>query len=288
MEIRKLILKTGMLTVFSTSILPNKINVQNINNTIKVEQQGKEVINKQNIINIEKNYDVTLDNYEQEIKKERQREKKELLSTINEYCNIFSLDSFLVSSKIMEYTNSFNTKLWVEENKIVDDDIDFDTQEQAIIYFIRSINKNYQNYGFDSSVFIENDYEISLECEQLVEKYCNIFDIKKEIAMAIIYTESGNNLDSYNFTNRNNPAGAGHTNYTNLEVGIIYHIINLKYNYGKYNLDGISFFNEAQKKYCPDNDGRWISSNEYFYNKLEEDYYYLYNERHKENKVLTK
>ncbi|MBP3461866.1 MAG: glucosaminidase domain-containing protein [Bacilli bacterium] len=210
------------------------------------------------------------------------------ISLVDYYSNVFGLDNKMVLDKISEYTNNFNSEKFINDNEIYDYGISFDSKEQSIIYFIKDIDMNYSKYGFDESVFVDSDYVPTMECEEMVEKYSEIFGIDKRISMSIIYTESHYTLSSKNFNERNNPAGAGYTYYGNLEEGIIYHIINLKNNYSNYSLDNISFYSEAQSKYCPDNDGSWITLNEYYYQVLTEDYYYYLNLRIEDEKVLTR
>ncbi len=275
-EVVKLLINGGILTLLTTPTV--FLNVK-LNHETKFRQItiSKEELYSQNNITIEEkkvslsssNIDDTLD----------------YVLQIEEYSNIFGLDSNQVLSKVIEYTDNFTKPEFLNDNQICDFGIKFENKEQAIIYFIRDIDMDYTKYGFDESVLKNTDYNEDLECEEMVEKYSEIFNIDKRIPMSIIYTESHYTLSSKNFNERNNPAGAGHIYYDTLEEGVIYHIINLKYNYADYSND-ISFFEEAQSKYCPDNDGSWITFNENYYQILTDDYYHYLNLR--KEKVLTR
>lgn len=207
-------------------------------------------------------------------------------SLVKEYCDVFVLDEEVVTQKVIELTDNYSNEEF-NNNKLSILDMEFENKEQLIIYLIMSIDKNPSKFDLDSNVYVSNDYEPKLSCEDMVKKYSEIFNIDPKIPLSIIYVESYYKLNSYNCVTRHNPAGAGHIVYDNLEEGIIYHIINVRYRYANCGND-ISFFRNAQSVYCPDNDGSWIIHNEKYYYDLSNDYYCYLKIREESEKVLVK
>lgn len=275
-EIVNLIINGSILTILTTPIVLENININEKPFFSKITFTKEQLYSEYNLsteprsIELKTNIN-TLFSY---------------IDIVKEYCMIFGLDSDIILDKISSYTDNFSSDEFINNNQIYDYGMEFDNKEQAIIYFLSDINNNYTKYGLDDSIFTSTNYVQTSECEEMVEKYSEIFGIDKKIPMSIIYTESHYTLSSYNFRVRNNPGGMGHTYYKNLEVGIIYKIISLKYGYNTFGLDDISFFRKAQYTHCPDNDGSWITFNENYYRILEDDYYHFMNER--TGKVLTR
>lgn len=291
-EVRRIILKGSILCITAiSSVMTAKFGNNNDKfNEYKIE---KEDLNKVDLSNLSVSKVPRITFLETDIEPQFPGLADETIyqnemDLIKEYSNVFGLNSTVVLNKIKEYTNNFSNYEWLNSYKITNDQSVYSSEEASILFFIKDLSNNPNNYDLTYEELASNqEYQTEKSCEELVEKYSNLFGVKKEIVMSIIYTESGYNLDSYNFRSRNNPAGAGHTVYKNLEVGIIYHVLNLKNNYCSYDLNSSSFFSQAQHKYCPDNDGRWIVSNQYFYERLEEDFYSIYNENNSQ-KILTK
>lgn len=153
---------------------------------------------------------------------------------------------------------------------------------------LEAVRYLYYESPYDKSIISTGkEYEVSLEPEEMVEKYADLYDINKEVALSIVYCECGSNVDSYNYLNNNNPAGLGpYMYFENKEIGIIYYINLLKNGYGCSKNSGKEFLQSIASTYCeiPDH---WLSLTIPFYNNICNDYYYMKPELKNKKKVYT-
>lgn len=260
MNINKLLLKTGILTIGGINIFSKGFVIDSKTSQCKLIIQFED---KNNNIELHKD---DLSRY---------------------YARIFEIDEEIISKKMNELTESYkNWKLsyWPTTYKINDNE--YKNEKEAILTTVRDIYNNPEKYNLTKEA-LETDfeYETSTICEDLVQEYCSILAVNKEIALSIIFAECGKNLDSYNYLNNNNPAGMGPYNYyNNIEHGIIEFIYLLKDSF-KCNLNSdITFIYTISKGYCGVESSHWESMTSSFYYNLIYDYYYYAHDRLEKNK----
>lgn len=270
-----LIFKAGiLLTLTSSPIVINSPEYNNVN--------FKEFKNE-TLDTVDTSMDVEKTDYSKIIQTQND------IKNIEYYSNVFELDSKVIINKLQELTNNFEYE-WTNDYKelnIYNQDLNYiDEKELITLLLIRDISNNPENYGLDSENIKGEPYEQTENHEDINLKYSKLFGIDPKIPLSITYAECSWELNSNMYINDHNPAGAVGYSYDNIEVGIIKHIMNLVDNYDYCDLESSDFFYQAQKKYCPDNDGSWISHNLEYYNNLSDNYYYYNLERNE--KVLTK
>lgn len=155
-------------------------------------------------------------------------------------------------------------------------DYNYENLEELIIRIAKNLYYNGQEYVNNLDNHKTNtEYMPTKTPEELIEKYCNIFDINKTTALAISYNECGIDMKSRNFRVNNNPAGIGPFMYfENYEIGIIYYVLMLKDNYHCTIDSDKSFLGSIARIYCPDTPEMWYNDCSYHYNNILEDYYY--------------
>jgi len=191
---------------------------------------------------------------------------------INYYSRVFNLNEELVYNYISDATQSFTLMTWEDYNVIKAKS--YDSKELSILMTIRDMYYNPEDYGFTKEE-LKNDvtYEVGLEPEEMVEKYCELFNINKNIALAIVYTECGTQVDSYNYRVNNNPAGLGpHMKFENKEIGIIYFVNLLKESYGCTLESDTEFLKKIAKTYSGNETSHWLSLSLPLYDDVSDDY----------------
>ena len=197
-------------------------------------------------------------------------------------------NSILLMNKVKYYSNVFGIK----EECIVDyikrmysEEGHEDFLEMNIELQTLTAARNLY-YTYDESYKTNTDYEVTLEIEELVEKYSEIYGINKEVALSIVYCECGSDVDSYNYLVNNNPAGLGpYMYFENKEIGVIYFIDLLKYDYGCTKDSGTEFLSSIASTYC-ENPSHWLDLTTPFYYNLVEDYYYKKPELRDKKKII--
>lgn len=241
---KKLLLKTGLLTIGSLSILSKDL-------TLNVEAKSPNIM-------------ISLEKYSKNSEEE----------LVRKFANIYEINEDIVLSKLKELTGDFNNYNWnqnygVYENK-------YENEELAILSTVRDISKKPEKYNLTKEELETNkEYETNEYYEDLLAHYSELLGVNKEIALSISYTECGSNLDSSNFLNNNNPAGLGPYNYyNNIEHGTIEYVFFLKNSCGCTKESDISFFYNLGPSYCPGGSDHWISMTTSFYSNISNDYYY--------------
>ena len=273
---KKLLLQAGILTIGSLSILSEPIKVYASNtNKIKIEK-----------------YD-----YSKVLEVKSQAEREEL---IRKYAKIYEVKENIIVSKIKELTNDLHDleiiTLDMNDNlsnyeKNIEYGVDegYEKEELAIFYLVRDISKHPDKYDLEYDEITSDIKYESDECyEDILKDACELFDINKDIALAISCHECGSDLKSSNFRNNNNPAGLGpHNYYKNIAVGVYEYAIVLKDGYHCNLESDASFFDRIGHIYCQDG-SNWSGMVKSFYYNIEEDYYYYAKIYGRKGKVLEK
>lgn len=256
---KKLLLRTGLLTVGSVSLLANDVKL----------------------------YAKAFENYRAgETIEEFNSEEYKL---INHYANIFEIDATKTYEKIKEITKDFTDfevgVKTINENhsgydyrlKYKINDTIYDNKEMAILDVVRDIYRNPEEYNL-SYEDLDTDYEYEpTKCaEEIIEYYAKpeLIGTNKYIAASIMYAECGTDLSSDNYLENHNPAGLGPFNYyRNIEQGIISYLYILKYDYNCTEYSDSSKFDIIGHTYCTEGTETWLSNTKSFYYNIIDDYY---------------
>ena len=241
-ELKKLLLRTGIITIGGVSIFSDNL---------KVHADEPET----------KTLSMDLGDLEPEYHGE---------NLVRYYARVYELNEDTIVKKLSELTGNFSSYPWCHEHYI--NGISYKNEDLAILETVRDIYYNPSKYNLTYEE-IQSDYEyITSKChEELIEKYCNIVGVNKEIALAISYTECGPNLNSYNYYARNNPAGLGpHDVFLNIEQGICEYAFRLRDTYGVKEDSTNAIL--PYMGYCKSG-GDWVGSVEYYYFPICDDYY---------------
>lgn len=197
---------------------------------------------------------------------------------VDYYAKVYKMVPETVEKIIKKLTDNYNAYPFDKYHVI--NGKKYDSSEFAILMTIDDIYENTENYANyiteDEYNNIKNgeEYESLLTHEEMIEKYSNLFQIKKEIPLCISYAECFTDMSSENYLENNNPAGLGpYMYFNNKECGVIYFIWLLKYRYGitmdsdEYSLERIA------PTYC-ETPNDWLELTKPIFYKLEEDYNY--------------
>lgn len=204
---------------------------------------------------------------------------------IDEYSQIYNVDSSLLYQRAKEITNGFSTPEFVNHNLIkgttaARQERSFESLKAGILCYVRSVAKNPEIFGFDKDeISTGGSYKFNGCYEEMVEKYCNILGYNPEVIVGIAYTECGEGLDSLAFREKNNSSGTmiggTITEFDSLDDGVIFTILNLKYNYADFNQLGIEgFANRMGPKYCTEGTDNWKKNFKNFTAKATDNLYY--------------
>lgn len=211
---------------------------------------------------------------------------KELIyeEIINNFCQLYSLDFGITYELIKEKTNNFTDENFINNNYI-EGTIDYNEEhyypnmEAGILCFVRSVYKEPEKFNLSREDINTNiKYQYNGYFEDIVQKYCNILEYNPVPVLSIAYTECGSDLNSKAFLEKNNPSGTmvnGQlAEFSSVSDGVIYTILNLKYNYHDYDEVGIdTFANKVSYKYCPEGTDNWVDNFTYYANLKEKDIY---------------
>lgn len=246
---KKLLLRTGLLTIGSLSILSD-------NFTLNVEAQTPEIM-------------LTVGEGQFEL-------HNELL--VRKYADIYEINKEVVVSKVKEITGDFNNYDWNHGFGIYG--VKYENEEIALLTLVRDIYKNPEKYNLTyEDLETDFEYETNEYYEDVLADYSELLGVNKEIALSISYAECGPNLDSANFLENNNPAGLGPFNYyNNIEHGIIEYLFFLKDTCGCTKESDESFFYRIGPSYSSGDGSHWISlTTSHYKNIITDYYYYAYN-----------
>ena len=165
------------------------------------------------------------------------------------------MNSEKVLELVKELTDDFTNEKYIN-SYIIGDSIDdeFKNEEAGIVYFIRDLSRYPQKYNVNETdiklnIDVERDktfengtfkLQNGLTYEQFLGYICDLYDVDKNVVLAISYLESGY-LKSYLATNKNNfggqRSGGVWLEYPTPEAGIIGHVMTIRALTKGYNID---------------------------------------------------
>ena len=192
---------------------------------------------------------------------------------IKYYCDVFELKYDIIKEKIDDIINPYEWHYGSSINSVT-----YDNMEQAILMIVRDIYNYPEDYDLTYGEINSGiEYVPTMEAEEMIYKYSNLYNINKDIALSIAYCECGTDMESDNYLSNNNPAGIGpYYHFLNKEVGIIYFCNMLKNSYGCTNDSDSSFLYNIAGTYCeiPEH---WLDLTVPIYNNVSSDFlYYVY------------
>lgn len=192
---------------------------------------------------------------------------------ISYYASVFQIKDEIIKDELMKETGNLSLYEW--DHYYVVNSKSHDSVEFAILELTRDIYYNPESYNYSSEeIKSDKEYNVSLSPEEMIAKYSKIYGINKDIALSIVYTECGSEINSKNYKNNNNPAGIGpNMHFLNKEVGIIYFINLLKNNYKCDSNSDENFLTKIASTYC-EIPNHWLSLALPFYHNIKEDYLY--------------
>lgn len=218
--------------------------------------------------------------------------QEETNTTTNENFNPATMSDY-----ITYYSNVYGIKeeyiydrldYMFNENLENDEFMDMDT-ELKVLTVTRSIKKD---NNISNEKYTGKTYDVTLEPEELIEKYSEVIGTNKYDALSIAYTECVYPISSdWNYNTNGNLAGIGGSMYLgNKEEGVIEALFIFKDNYGINENTGSEVFASISQTYCPPNWQNWQSRASSFYNELKENGYYsrATEEVQNKHKVKTK
>lgn len=236
-ELKKKALLLGTLSVMASSILTNK-----------------KVYAEENTSVVEENNTVSNENFE----------PKTIEEYIEYHSNVYGIKKELIYDRLDYMTNENNdNKDFLKMN-----------DELKIITIARSI-KNDTSIS-DDIKYTGKTYEVTLEPEELIEKYSNVIGTNKYIALSIAFSECVYPIrDDWNYNTNGNLAGIGTDMYLgNKEEGVIETLFIFRDEYDIKEDTTSDIFVSISQKYCPPNWAVWQSRANNYYNGLINNGYY--------------
>lgn len=185
--------------------------------------------------------------------------KRKLDYTIIFYADKFKLNTKKVLEIAHKLTNNYEDATYNQNYVIAPSNLahqfgPYKNAEAGIIEFIREIYRYPEKYGssleeirasedIETKRLYKNNHillESGLTFEQFLAKMCEMYDIDKSLALAIVYEESGR-MTSNLFNYSNNIGGqrgyAGWLKYPTLEAGVIGFVVSLNNIGENYSID---------------------------------------------------
>lgn len=186
-------------------------------------------------------------------------ENRQKDNTVIYYAENFKLDIDKTLEIAHRLTDNYENKEYQKTNVIANKTLakkigSFKSFEAGVVYFVRDLYRYPERYGSSINeirldetpttkrnikngvIYMDN----GLTFEQYLGKICDLFEIDKSIALAIVHEETGV-MTSALFNKSNNIGGQrgydGWMRFTTLEAGVISHVVSLKALTDKYNID---------------------------------------------------
>lgn len=234
-------------------------------------------------VNAESNYSIESDEIEETTTSNEGFEPKTMDEYIEYHSKVFGINKELIYDRL-DYMFNENTdnKEFLEMNT-----------ELKVITVVRDIKDNPK---IDSSIkYTNQDYEVTLEPEELIEKYAPVIGTNKYISLSIAFSECVNPIrDDWNYNTNGNLAGIGTDNYLgNKEEGVIETLFIFRDEYDIKEDTNSDIFASISQRYCPPNWQVWQERANDFYNGLINYGYYsnspedIQNKHKEDSKGLT-
>lgn len=237
-----------IITLSMILIMNKNTNLKGEANVIKIETESSSLL-EDSIVSISPSVE-SINNFIYNRKRD---------NTVIYYAKKFKLNVDKVLELVHQYTNNYTdekylTNFVIGPESVQEDRQSFSSEEAGIAFFVRDVYRYPQRYGttdaeisttneistdrtiIDNEIYVDN----GMTYEQFLGKICDLFQVDKNIVLAISYMESGY-LTSNLFNNKNNVGGhrgySGWMSYPTLEAGIIAHVLTVKAIADNYNID---------------------------------------------------
>lgn len=215
-------------------------------------------------VNAESNYPIESDEIEETTTSNEGFEPKTMDEYIEYHSKVFGINKELIYDRL-DYMFNENTdnKEFLEMNT-----------ELKVITVVRDIKDNPK---IDSSIkYTNQDYEVTLEPEELIEKYAPVIGTNMYSSLSIAYSECTYPIsEDWNYNTNGNLAGIGTDIYLgNKEEGVIETLFIFRDDYGINEDTGAEVFASISQRYCPPNWQVWQERAKNYYNSLKENGYY--------------
>ncbi len=173
------------------------------------------------------------------------KNKRMIDNTITYYAEQFHLDAAKVVEIARRLTDNYEREDYNSTFSIKQGDGLFSSYEAGIVYFVRYLYRSPYNYGStpaeigDRGIVTTSNNKVDghirldngLTYEQFLAKIADMYGVNRNLALAIVYEESGIMTSSL-FRNSNNMGGlrggSGWLKFPSLEAGTICYIFTLK------------------------------------------------------------
>lgn len=173
------------------------------------------------------------------------KNKRKIDNTVAYYAEQFHLDPTKVVEIARRLTNNYEREDYNVNFSVKPGDGTFSSYEAGIVYFVRYLYRNPSSYGTtsaeigDRGIITTNNNKVDghirldngFTYEQFLGKIAEMYGVNKNLALAIVYEESGIMTSSL-FRNSNNMGGlrggSGWLKFPSLEAGTICYIFTLK------------------------------------------------------------
>lgn len=188
-------------------------------------------------------------------RKEHSLNFKSIDQMISFYAKVFELKEDVVSKVIYDMLGNNEYPL---NQEVTINDTTYTSVEEAIARTTYDLYDNPSSYGYTNEDILSTDgYELDYYyAEELIYKFCDVLYVNKEIALAIVYAESGRKLDSYIFITNHNPGGivsnGGFAWYKNEACGMFSFVKLLHDKYFVRADDGYNRIKIMSNGYCED------------------------------------
>ena len=186
-------------------------------------------------------------------------DERQMDNTIIYYALKFQLNPDVALQLAKKYTDnyqsdSFKQTYVIGPEEVLEDTNQFSNFEAGVVHFIRNLYRYPKRYG-TSEEEIGKVYDVvrgstnnngtilmdnGMTFEQYMGKICDLYNLDKNVILAITYLETGY-MSSSLFVNSNNIGGqrdsSGWLRFPTLEAGVMAHVLTLKSMFEKYGID---------------------------------------------------
>lgn len=180
--------------------------------------------------------------------------------TVKNYAYVFNLKDEVLYDATCQKINSSSITNLRENYNIMGTDKKYENLDIQIILIAKDLIRNPEEYGYNAeNIYTTEKEESDLTIREMVYKYADIFDLDKDLMLALACAESGW-FKAGIAKNNNNPYSCRSTGdffkYDTLERGILEGQLNLRLNYFD---EGLTTIESFARKYCPEGTDHWLS-----------------------------